>query len=288
MREALRLSQYGFADLLKVSQPTITRLEQGSLRNEECWDRVLQFLIDCRDSAVEFLQKTPLIDASEPWVAQVRRVAAKLGWSFSRLAEFLNIHVATVSDWLEGEPAHRCHQILAALLESYAEVDPRNWPAALHEEEPDVITEERIRLLRLSLGMKQAEFGSLLHIKRESITGLERGRNAPSWCVNLLLRVLETYPRATELLERIPWDEESISADRAFTIRKAMGLTALELARLLGSAPVTIFRYEQIGVSGMKQDCAVMVYRLLEQYPEEFVSYLQGLSSPGGQACPIW
>lgn len=284
VRESLRLNQQEFAELLGVTNSRVSSWETSSFHETKCWDRVLQFLVDCPESAVRFLLDRPWDQTNPEEVRQ--RLLGKLGWTNRRMTEALGMYPGSHIH-ISHPGLSICTKILLSLLEVYAEVDQKDWPAALHFETTDIITRERARLLRLSLGIKQSQLGNLLHIDNSTISGIENDK-VPGWCTNLMLRILETYPRAVGLFEAIPWDDEAVSPEMAVEIRNSLGLTQLEFSRLLDVGHDLMGNYEKYGLSGKKKGCAILVYKLLRQYPEEFLSYVQGLSSPGGQACPIW
>lgn len=289
VRENLGLSQREFADLLETAPSLVSQWE--SLKDEEtsCWERIIQFIIDCPQSALEFLQRKPWANETKAWPDRIRQLKEVLGWSRVDLADFLGIYDSSIAHWLRDESINPCHQITMSLLEVYSEVDPKEWPPALHFGTPDVITEERIRLLRLSLGKTQAQLGNILHVTQAAVSQWEKGRGSPVWSANILLRMLETWPRSVELLERIPWDDGIITPEAARRIRESLGLTVLEMANLLGtSMTVMTGRSEYEGITNKKSGSSILVYRLLQEYQEEFLHYVRGLSSPGGQACPIW
>lgn len=289
IREGLGLNQYEFADLLDVTRPHVSMWESLAIEETSCWERIIQFLIDCPSSALQFLREKPWVDEGKAWPDRIMNLLKVLNWRAVDLVEFLEIYETSFQDWISGRKIDTCYQITMSLLEVYSSVDPKEWPAALHVETPDVITRERIRLLRLSLGKTQAQFGDLLHVANSTISGWENGHDTPVWSANLLLRMLETWPRSVDLLEKIPWDDTIITPEAAFRTRESLGLTGLELARLLGTSAATIYnKNEKKGLAGKNRGPAILVYRLLQEYQDEFLSYVQGLSSPGGQACPIW
>lgn len=289
VRENLGLNQKDFADLLEISPSMVNKWERLKVEETFCWERIIQFLIDCPQSALEFLQQKPWANKVKAWPERIGQLKEALGWSMVDLADFLGIYYNTLRVWMRGGNVTTCDQIMMSLLEVYSEVDKKEWPPALHFEAPDVITEERVRLLRLSLGMKQSQLGSVLHVSGSAIGQWERDVWAPVWSANLLLRMLETWPRSVELLERIPWDDGIIAPEEARRVRESLGLTAFEMARLLGTSEETITsRNEHEGIVDKKSGTAVLIYRLLQEYPKEFLSYVQKLSNPSGQACPIW
>lgn len=288
VRKFLGLNQNDFADLLGITPALVNMWERLHAEETSCWERVIQFLIDCPSSALEFLRQKPWANEGGAWPDRITQLREMLGWSMVDLADFLGIHEGSLHPWMNGENIAICYQITMSALEVYSSVDPKEWPSALHFEAPDVISEERIRLLRLSLGKTLAQLGNILHVTGQAVGRWERGVVYPVWSANLLLRMLETWPRSVELLERIPWDDRIITPEVAFRIRTSLGLTGLEMAHLLGASKELIHSiYEVAGIAGKRTGSAILVYRLLEEYPEEFLSYVQSLSDPSGQACSV-
>lgn len=287
LRKRLGLTQKELADLLDTVFQVIGAWERTVTEPTLCYQRILQFLDDCTSSAIQFLQQRPWEnETGSSWKDKLEDILERLDWSQRQLAQFLGVTDATIGGWLNEEyPPQTCYQILVALLESIADTDPKAWPSGLHVETRDVITSERIKLLRLALGLTQVKFGNILHVNFSTVSKWEVGGNPPEWASNLLLKVMETYPRAVELIERIPWNDEQISGERAAKIRQSLGANTLELAKLLGGNETTLDVYERRGIPASSP---VLVYLLLEKYPEEFISYIEGLSSPGGHACPVW
>jgi DNA-binding transcriptional regulator YiaG len=286
IRESLGLDRHQFADLLDISFGAVRDWEETRKEPDHCWERVLQFIIDCPSSAVATLSKRPWIDETRDWSERVKDLLGRLDWTYERLGEFASVAPNSVVNWVGGIKKNllTCHQISLSLLEIYADVDPKEWPPAIYLPEEDIITPERIKLLRQSLAMRQRDLANLIHMKNTH--SWETGSAKPGWCANLLLRIIETFPRAVDLLGKIPWGDQSLSPARAIEIRSVLGFTTLEFSRLLGASQPTIHNYEY--GRNKPSSCAVLVYQLLEQHPKEFLSYAEGLSNPGGQACPIW
>lgn len=287
VRESLKLNQQDFAGLLEISPATVSKWESLGKEGTSCWERIIQFIIDCPQSALEFLQRKLWANEAKAWPERITQLRETLGWSVIDLTDFIGIDYNTVGVWMRGGNIKTCDQIMMSLLEVYSEVDKKEWPPALHFEAPDVVTEERVRLLRLSLGKTQVQLGNMLHVARNTVSRWENGVDAPGWSANLLLRMIETWPRSVELLERIPWDDGIITPEVAVRIRESLGLTLLEMAHLLGASQ-GIAVYEHEGIADLKAGSSILVYRLIQEYQEEFLHYIRGLSSPGGQACPIW
>lgn len=285
IREQFYLTQQNFADLLGITHQTISGWE--NLREPLLiWERVIQFILDCPAAAVPFLNEKPWRDEPISWPSRVRAILKKLGWTQRMLAEFFSVHGTAIQKWLtEESDMDNGYKITLSLLELYSDVDPKQWPAAIYVAEADVITAERVKLLRQSLGMRQRDLANLIHMNLGSVSTWELGDERPRWCPNLLLRIVETFPRAATLMETIHW-EDPVPPQKAKDIRLNLGMSHLELARLLGSTVTATFMYEN--GSQKLAGCAALTYRLLEQYPEEFIGFIKGLSSPGGQACPIW
>lgn len=286
IREAFGLTQKELAEILGIDRSVIAGWETLAYKAADCWERVIQFLIDCPSSALSVLRQKPWVNDQIGWPDRIINLRQTLGWTRDRFGEFLSTHGETLNRWIHGSSIEPCYQILMALLEIYSGIDPKEWPPALYLPEEDIITPERIKLLRLGFGMKQSQLANLIHVTSSIISTWETGHGKPGWCANLLLKMLETYPRAADLLEKMPWGDDRISPERAMQVRTSLGLTRLEMAHLLGATSFTINTYEDLGDRGA--DCGILVYQLLEQHAEEFISYIKDLSSPGGQACPIW
>lgn len=286
VRQSLDLSQREFANLLSINHSQIAEWEVGSEEPTICWQRIIQFLEDCTSSAMNFLQGRPWLEDHRTWGDQITEVLQSLDWTQEELATFLGIYSRTIRSWTKSLdlPDH-CYQIMISLLSIYSDVDRKDWPSGLYVEPVDVVTSERIKLLRLSLSMTQLQFANVLHTQRRTVGKWEDRSRTPEWGSNLLLRVIETYPRSLDILEQIPWGDEQVSADRAVEIRNSLGMTQLELAHFLGTTQKTIGLYEREGIGG---DSQTLVYLLLENYPEEFFPLVENLPNPSGQACPIW
>lgn len=285
-RNLLGLSRSQFSSLIDVSDSTILRWEMATKDPHHCWERIIQFILDSPSFAVQILGQKPWI-TGVAWSERVGSLRQKLGWTDERLAEFLRIAgPKPIFSWLRGGEIAQCHQIMLSLLEIHSDLEQEDWPPALRFPEGDIITPERVKLLRQGLVMTQSDLGNLLHVDRSSVSNWETGNSPPGWCVNLLLRIIETFPRAVDLIEKIPWTGEALSPEKAERVRSKLGLTGHELCRLLSMDLMSAFEYERGG--RVKTDCITLVYDLLDQYPEEFIEYIQGLSNPGGRACPIW
>lgn len=287
LRKTLGLTQEEFAELLDISKDYVRQLETGRYEVILCWQRIIQFIHDCTSNALGILRQKPWLEGN--MAGRVQGILEALDWTQDQLAVFLGIRGERVSEWINyQEPMQACYGILLALLEIYSGVDRKQWPPSLYFEPEDSIGRERIRLLRLSLCMTQSQFGNVLHVSRNTVTNLETGGRSPGWCTNLLLRVIETYPKAVDLFGQIPWGDERVSPGKARHVRESIGLTQLELAHFLGASLTVIKSYEN-EIEGVKEPgCPTLVYLLLEKYPDEFTYFVEGLSSPGGQACPIW
>lgn len=286
VRDLLGLTQRDLAGLLDIHWETLGDWETLTKEAHPCWERTIQFMLDCPSSAIRILAEKPWIDETRTWRERLESLLKRLGWTNIKLAEFLNITIEPIMSWKRGDEVSTCPAILMSLLEIYADVDPKEWPAAFYFPYKEMITPERIRLLRLGLGMTQSAFGNLIHVIHTNISSWETGKALPGWCGNLLLKVVETFPKAIELLEKIPWADDRLYPEQAIHVRQSLGLTQLELARIFGITTVGVIDIETGEYKGT--DCGVLLYRLLAEYPEEFIGYIQGLSSPGGQACPIW
>jgi DNA-binding transcriptional regulator YiaG len=287
IREAFGLNISEMADLLGVSRTSIYNWESLLQEPSSGWERVIEFIVDCQASAKTFLDRRSWIDDGRPWPKRITDLLEKLDWSYDRLAEFLNVNMSTLSSWINSRHSIEGGSLIAiALLELYSDIDPKEWPAALYFSEEDVIAPERVKLLRQGLGLTQRALGNLLHTTQAGVSTWETGSHGIGWCGTLLLRILETFPQSADLFEKIPWGDEYLSAKQATQIRLNLEFSQMGLGRLLRTGPHTIRKYESGEYKAT--DCGALVYQLLEQYPEEFIRYIQGLSSPSGQACPIW
>lgn len=281
--ENLNLSNKEFAALLQISGTVVWRWATGRREGGFCWERVIQFLEDC-PSGVDTLRR---LDLDGHWPTRIEELLHRLGWDGQDLVEFFNSYNDLIFRWRHGGGIDPCYRIAMALLEVYADVPKDSWPVAIYTEPHDFITPERIKLLRQSLAMRQSDLASLVHIRGSSISNMETWEKNPGWCSSLLLRILETFPRAADLLSKITQTDERISADRARNVREHLELTPLQFSHLVGLSHGIVNAYERDGLP-TRSGCAALVYLLLEQHTEEFVGYIHGLSSPGGQACPIW
>lgn len=286
LRARLGLNQHELANVFNIDHAQVSQWETAVLEPTLCWQRLLQFLNDCTSSALQFFERRPWTEGATSWSEKVEGVLRALDWNQSQLASFLGIHRHSVYAWLnDREIGDPCYQILVSLLEFYSGVDVKEWPAGLHVEAKDVVSAERVKLLRLSLALTQQNFGNILHVGGNTASRWETGQRAPDWSSNILIRVMETYPRSVDLIEKVPWTDERISQKRAREIRNFLGMTRLELAKLLGTSEHRITFYEQDGVDPAP---ATLIYTLLEQHSDDFIPLIENLSNPGGQACPIW
>lgn len=282
LRESLHLTQEEFAELIGASNQLVSQWETGKQGPTLCWERILQFMEDCPSGAETFRRFSG--DTEIGW-DRVQALLRKLGWDVRELAEFVGTYPTAIGYWEQGRPIGSCAETLILLLEVYSDTAVGSWPPALYAKRRDTISPERVKLLRLSHAMKQSQLADILHVDRSTITKYERGVE-PSWCANLLLRVIETFPRAVDLLAQVPYTDEVISAERAQAIREQFCLTQLQFSHLLGSTVEAISHTERLGVRD--PGCPTLIYLLLEKYPDDFIPLVEGLSSPGGQACPIW
>lgn len=291
LRKSLDLTQMEFAELLDITDSQVSQWERAALSPTLCMQRIFQFINDCTSNALSFLSKKPWQETEVEWGDRIEVVLKALNWSQEQLATFMGVTENAVNRWkVYGHQIDICNRILISLVEVYSDVDRKEWPPGLYFEPEDIITPERIKLLRQSLALTQRQLASFLHMTGGSaVCQWESGEQSIGWCANLLLRIVETFPRAADLLHNIPWDDEELSAGRIRQIRMSLGLTMLELSHFLGSTSAVISYYEKNGLKGRKElGCPKLVWLVLEKYPEEFISFVEGLSNPGGQACPVW
>lgn len=277
IRSTFRLSQREFGLLLNIDQSSMGDLERGVI-SSECWEKIIQFIEEEPQLAMALLSERIEQPLAASWPERFAALSRKIGITGRDLADLLSVTPSAVADWRAGQSEPRgCPAIIFWILESYAGIDPSQWPSILITLPHDVMTAERIKVLRQSLAMRQRDLAYLMHLTGAStISQWERGDREPGWCANLLLRLLEAMPGPmTRLLEQIPsWSNEPINPEKAIQIRERAGLTQLELARLLQTDLATLVRYEREGV---EMGCSVLIYRLIEAYFEEFLRLIQSL-----------
>lgn len=285
LRKNLDLTQRQLAKLLGISPNYVHLWETRGRGVNTCWERVIQFIEDCPSEALGILDELS-VENEGRWSERIQALLEKLGWTHEELSEFIGVWPHTLYAYKRGRNLPPCSKLIVSLLEIYSDIPVQSWPPALYSKPPDVISAERVKLLRRALNMTQYQLADILHVTKTTISNYEDGGGSPGWCGNLLLRILETFPTAAPLLSRIPrtLTEERISAEMARSIRENIGLTTLQFSHLLGITWDSIEnRLEREGIYG---GCAALVYLLIEKYPNEFIPLVQGLLGPGGQACP--
>jgi DNA-binding transcriptional regulator YiaG len=276
LRTRLHLTQGELADLLGMSESLVTGWEINRSGATGCWEKVIGALESDPEGTAELLLKASERPIDVPWPARFQALEDKIGLTNKWLAELLDVHLAPIVNWKNGllDPSG-CAALMFRILEVSADSDPETWPTILRIASRDVLTAERIKVLRLSLMLRQRDLANLLHITAPQVSCWEHNVQEPGWCSNLLLRMMEMMPGPTiDLIERIPW-ADPLSAQDIVRIREQAGLTQIELSRLFQADHSSITRMERMGSS--IRGCNALVYRLLERYRDEFVSLIDAI-----------
>ncbi len=81
--------------------------------------------------------------------------------------------------------------------------------------------DERIKALRLSLGLNQVEFGKRINVTKQSVCNWENGNILPS--VEMLKKIATVYSISADYLlglsDKMTVDVEGLSADEIFHIQ---------------------------------------------------------------------
>jgi len=270
LRERFGLSQRQLAELFDVSQTTIRRPKWT-----ECWEKLVRFLEEEPNLAMSLLSERLRERTSRPWPERFAALRQKIGINLQELAELLSVTPTTTWDWNSGrhEP-QGCEAVIFWILESYSDIEPTSWPSILMLPPGDVITPERIKMLRHTLMLRQRDLANLMHSPFGTISQKEYGAWHPGWCQNLLLKLIEAMPGpAIELIERIPWTTTEVSAEKATEVREKTGLSQVQLSRIFRCDLSTIVRLEREGIR--ERGCVALVYALLDNYHEEFLGLVK-------------
>lgn len=274
LRERLHLTQAELADLLGMSEGLVSTWETNRSWGTGCWEKVIGALERDPEGTSELLLEASGRPVKASWPERFKILEDKIGLTNKWLAELLDVHLAPIVTWKNGtmEPSG-CEALMFRILEISADSDPETWPTILRLSVRDVLTAERIKVLRQSLMLRQRDLANLLHVTHPQVSMWENNVTGPGWCSNLLLRMMEMMPGpAIDLMERIPW-ADPLSAKEVVRIRHEAGFTQIELARLFQADHASITRMERIGST--IRGCNALVYRLLERYRDEFISLIE-------------
>jgi DNA-binding transcriptional regulator YiaG len=132
---------------------------------------------------------------------------------------------------------------------------------------------DRIKVLRLSLGLSQAEFGAILGVTFQTVNRWEKRHFEPSECDKALITFIETDQEAAEKILSYPITETAETfGQRVKRVRESLGLGRELFGRLLRVDRQTLTGWEKLDRSP-SSSCALRLIDLLEFHREEAAPY---------------
>lgn len=271
------------ADLIRVHPSTMRQWLEGRGIHMGCAKLLLDLLYRHPDVMMDLLLRIiPRRKDNISWTTKIAQIQSRLALSKQELLELLHIHHMVLIKIQRGEqPPPGCYTVLIDLLYyASAEIIPMlSFP--LHDEpRTPEWTKKKLSTLLARLHLTTFELADFLGVQSQSIRLWLREESAPGSCTTLLLDLLQLFPEEMiSMRESLQIDHpEAWTPERILYVREYFGIPAVDFAMLTNIDAHTLRRWETEGFSD-RTACPIVLYSLIEQYPERFGTLLEKIAS---------
>jgi len=176
----------------------------------------------------------------------LERLRSLIGRPGRKVSEYLSGNLAARVEELQGE-MQRVKETVEDLREQVDDLLAESGGRApeIVQEEEETITAETVKSIREERGASQGELAELLDVSPKTVESWEGGRSRPG--AENRAKISKLREETAEAPEEVPEPEEqkqTFSPEEITELRQQLGMSQAVLARELGVAPNTVWKWE--------------------------------------------